>query len=248
MMEWMPQPEPLNRREFLLGLGGFPFLWGPPTIRFGDARFRVLRRGASPRRYLHIHGDETSAREVLSAHMRHANGIAFLVRSEWRTVPLRGGRVDPNRIFSRAGAAANLRKLNPDWNSARIEQALNALDRDRPRFLRAIRPPAGGLLIALHNNGPGYSVKDEAPVSDRVSLKNPDQPREFLLCTDPRDFEILATFRWNGVLQKTAPQEDDGSLSRLAAREGFRYINIEAPRGDFARQQIIFGLVDQELP
>ncbi len=248
MMEWMRQPELLNRREFLFGLGGFPFFWGPRTVRFGDARFRILSRGKSPRRYLHIHGDETTAREVLLAHMRSGQGVAFLVRSEWRTVPLRGGRVDPNRIFSRAGAAASLRKLNPDWSAARIGQALDALDRDRPRFLKAIRPPAGGLLIALHNNGPGYSVKDEAPISDRVSLKNPDQPREFLLCTDPRDFDILATFRWNVVLQNKAPQEDDGSLSRLAAREGFRYINIETPRGAFERQQVIFGLVDQELP
>jgi len=246
MMVLMRQ-DGLNRREFVCGLSVFPFWGRPGTVRFAEARFRVLRRGASSRRYLHIHGDETSAREVLLAHMKHSHGVAFLVRSQWRTVPLLGGRVDPNRMFSRAGAEANLRKLNPDWNEAKLKAALDALDRARPGFLKAVRPPAGGLLIAVHNNSSGYSVHDEVPISDLVSLKNPGHPREFLLCTDPGDFDVLRTFRWNVVLQQEAPPSDDGSLSRLAAREKFRYLNIETPRGDFARQQLLLAAIDDEL-
>jgi hypothetical protein len=38
------------------------------------------------------------------------------------------------------------------------------------------------------------------------------------------------------VLQNLAPKEDDGSLSRLAARRGLRYVNIEAAHGNFQKQ------------
>lgn len=244
----MHESERQSRREFFAGLSGLPFLQRAWALRLGDARFRVMRRGMSLRRYLHIHGDETTAREVLLAHMKTADGTAFLVQSQTRTVPIHGGKVDPNRVFSRAGAEVNLRTLNPCWSAGQVRAALDLLDRHRERLVQAITPPAGGLLIALHNNTSGYSVHDETPISDRVSLNRPDHPREFLLCTDALDFDILSTFSWNVVLQQHAPSQDDGSLSRLAAATGFRYLNIETPRGDLERQRRLLSVVDAELP
>jgi len=248
MMLAMHQGEQQSRRELLAGLAGLPFLPAARTPRIGGAGFRMIRRGVSSRRYLHIHGDETTAREALLAHMRTGDGVAFLVESQTRMVPIRGGIVDPNRIFSRVGAEANLRRFNPSWDANQLRAALEVLDRDRRRFVKAVMPPAGGLLIALHNNASGYSVHDETPISDRISLNNPGHPREFLLCTDALDFEILSTLSWNVVLQQKAPTEDDGSLSRLAARAGFRYLNIETPRGDLQRQRRLLSVVDSELP
>jgi hypothetical protein len=39
------------------------------------------------------------------------------------------------------------------------------------------------------------------------------------------------------VLQQHAPKQDDGSLSRLAAARGVRYVNLEVELGNADRQQ-----------
>ena len=64
-----------------------------------------------------------------------------------------------------------------------------------------------------------------------MSLREPGNPHAFFLCTDPRDFEVLKTSPYNVVLQQRAPAQDDGSLSRLAAARGFRYVNLEVAAG-----------------
>jgi uncharacterized damage-inducible protein DinB len=224
----------LTRREFLLA---FPFFWRRRTVSIAGMKFRIHRHGRSSRRYLWIHGDERTARDVLLAHLKTARGTAHLTTSTRRVFPLLGGEIDPNRMFSREGAEKNLRSLNPQWDSAHLNAALARLDRDRERFLRAILPPPGGLLVVVHNNSRGYSVRDEVPISDRVSLADPQHPNNFLLATDPADFDRLARSPFNVVLQNAAPSEDDGSLSRLAARRRVRYVNIEARLGDAAAQR-----------
>jgi hypothetical protein len=239
-----------SRREFLaVGIGWFPFFWRRPRkVRMAEAEFRILRRGHSPNRYLHIHGNEETAREVLTGHMKTVPGVALLVQNAVRNVPIRGGLLDPNRMFSRAGAEASLRRLNPRWTPAQVSAALDALDRARPKFLQALLPPRGARLVAVHNNSEGYSVRDETSISDRVSLKEPDVPRAFFLCTDPADFELMAASPYNVVLQQKAPPDDDGSLSRLAAGRGIRYVNLEVALGDAARQKEMLQWLERHLP
>jgi hypothetical protein len=239
----------VTRREFLAAGFGFPFLfWRRRTLAIAGMRFRIERRGRSTRRYLWIHGDERTARDVLLEHLRTARGTAYLTTSAQRQFPLAGGGIDPNRMFSRAGAEANLKTLNPQLSPDRIAAALHRLDRERERFVRAILPPPGGLLIAVHNNARGYSVRDEVPISDRVSLADPEHPNNFLLATDPADFDRLARSPYNAVLQNAAPKQDDGSLSRLAARRRARYVNIETRLGDFERQREMLAWVEKNLP
>jgi hypothetical protein len=225
----------LNRRDFLLG--SFPFFWRKrPFVKLEEVRFQVIRNGHSPHRYLLIHGNEETAREVLTEHMRQTKGTAYLVTGHERYVPIESGKLDPNRMFSHEGAEKNLRLLNPDWNDERMRKVLHKLDRGREKLVHRIFPPPGGRLLALHNNSQGYSVRDEVASSDEVSLKNADHPHEFFLCTDTTDFGIVAASPYNVVLQRTAPKEDDGSLSRLAARRGVRYINLEVTLGEKAKQ------------
>lgn len=204
-----------------------------------------MRRGSSTRRYLHIHGDENTAREVLIQHMRRHAGVAFLVKSTTRNVPVEGAMVDPNRIFSRVGAEKTLRSLNPGLGEKRIEEILLFLDQNREKLVSTLLPPDKGLLAVLHNNARGYSVKDEAPISDRVSLQEPSRPHEFFLCTQEADFRQLADGPYNVVLQNEKPQEDDGSLSRLAARRGVRYVNLEAALGESQRQREMLAFLEK---
>jgi hypothetical protein len=232
----------LTRRGLLLA-----GLFRPSRAVYMGVGFHILRRGRSRRRYLHIHGDETTAREVLRAHMRTHSGVAHLVDSAERIVSVRGARLDPNRMFSREGAARNLRLLNPDWTPVQIDPLLDRLDREREPLLRALLPPTGGLLIALHNNSRGYSVHAELEISDETSLAGKANPHEFFLVTDPADFRLLAQSPYNVVLQKNGPKDDDGSLSRLAARRGVRYANLECAIGKTARQAEMLDWLERRL-
>jgi hypothetical protein len=135
-------------------------------------------------------------------------------------------------MFSREGAARSLAKLNVSFP----QRLLDYLDRERPRMLRAILPPPGGLLIALHNNTEGYSMQVEIPISERVSVKPGESPHNFFLCTHPADFELLAASPYNAVLQSQPMGVEDGSISRLAARRGVRYVNLEVSLGRREKQ------------
>lgn len=238
-----------SRREFLAYasiFGWLPFL-RPKRIELAGASFRITRYGHSNRRYLLIHGDEESARAVLTAHMRSHEGVAYMVEGHERNVKIESGQIDPNRMFSRTGAEANLKKLNPGWTPERVQSALALLGRGREKLVRALFPPPGGLLIALHNNGEGYSVRDEEPISDAGSIREPANPHAFFLCTSEDDFRKLSTSPYNAVLQNKAPKEDDGSLSRLAAARGARYVNLEVGRGHAGRQKEMLDWLEWNL-
>ena len=237
----------MKRREFLAAIAfPFPFL-RPHHISLAGARFRIIRNGRSKRRYLLIHGNEESAREVLSRHMRTREGIAYIVESHTRNIPVESLQIDPNRMFSRAGAEASLKRLNANAAPAAIDRALAELDHHREKLLHALTPPPGGLTIALHNNSAGYSVTDEAPISDQTSLREPGNPHAFFLCTEPRDFDVLKNSPYNVVLQQHGPKTDDGSLSRQAAARGFRYVNLEVGLGHPERQYEMLSWLEWNL-
>ena len=235
-----------SRRQFLV-FGWIPFL-RPTHIHLAGARFRILRHGRSSRRYLFIHGNEETARAVLTRFMQNQEGIAYLVEGHTRNVPVDSGQIDPNRMFSRAGAQASLKSLNPNWTPRQLETALHTLDRGREHLVRALLPPQGGVLVALHNNSEEYSVADEVPISDATSLREPGNPHAFFLCTDRADFAVLSRSPYNVVLQHDKPQLDDGSLSHLAAARGLRYVNLEVRLGQADRQLEMLRWANVNLP
>lgn len=235
-----------SRREFL-AFGWLPF-FHRKHIRLDGAHFRILRNGRSKRRFLLIHGNEETARAVLTRFMDTQEGIAYLIESHTRNVPIASGEIDPNRMFSRMGAEANLKSLNPTWTPRQMDRALQILDRGREHLVHALFPPDRGLICALHNNSENYSVTDEAPISDATSLREPANSHAFYLCTDPGDYAILSQSAYNVVLQHNKPEADDGSLSHLAARRGVRYLNLEVRLGDADRQMEMLRWANWSLP
>ena len=243
-------PRGMSRREFLAYgsiFGWIPF-FQPKHVSVAGGRFRIVRNGRFSRRYLVIHGNEESARQVLKAHIRAHPGTAFIVEGSTRNIPVAGGQVDPNRMFSRVGAEASLRKLNPDWSTNQVSVALQALDHGREKLVKGLMPPDNGLIVALHNNSESYSVRDEQPISDAASIRDPDNPHAFFLCTDSEDFRRLSGSPYNVVFQHRAPPQDDGSLSRLAAGRGVRYVNLETAIGHAARQKEMLDWLEWNLP
>lgn len=236
----------MRRREFL-AVTFFDYLlpwrWFRRGPEIAGIPFREVRKGHR-RTFLWIHGNEQTAAEVLDQHMKDNTGRAFFVQSKERNVPFLGGKIDPNRMWSRAGAEKNLKSLNPSWTPEQINKALNKLDKDRQGFLKRLLPSPGRVLVALHNNGPSYSVKDEVPISDLVAMNDPDHPDEFMLCTMRPDFDLLAGGPYNVVLQQEAPKEDDGSLSRLCAARKVRYVNVEAAMGNAEAQRKMLDWVE----
>ena len=203
-------------------------------MRFFVRRNPVIGHTAS-RRYLLIHGNESTARMVLEVHLWMYPGIGYLIDNQDRYVTIEGVKIDPNRLFSRVGAEKSIRNENPGIDAQKAESALAFLDHHRDDLVHHLEPGKGNLLIALHNNK-DYSVKAEIPQSDDTSIPQPDRPREFFLCTDPKDFEVLKKSPYNVVLQYRKPAEDDGSLSRLAVKRGFRYVNLECGEGEMEAQ------------
>jgi len=166
--------------------------------------------------------------------MHDHEGVAYIVTGKDRNVEIRSAKIDPNRMFSQEGAERSLHSLNPNIDPEQLIAALDYLDGEREKLLKHLIPPKGSRLFALHNNR-DYSVQDELASSDQTSIKQPAQPRNFFLCTDPKDYEVLKQSPFNVVLQ-SKPDPDDGSLSRLAARRGFRYINLECAIGEYEAQ------------
>ncbi len=200
-------------------------------VLLGGVEFHRLGNPASRTHYLRIHGNEETARQALESHLEKHAGVAYITTSKTRQVEVAGGRIDPNRMFSRLGAEKSFRAQNPAWGDAQIRAAADWLDRERPPLITALLPPPGGLLIAAHNNGPGYSVNDEAPISQATHLPRASEPHEFFLATNQDDYARLARGPYNVVLQSNATGEDDGSLSRLCATRGVRYVNLEVAHG-----------------
>ncbi len=210
-------------------------------------RFLVRRGGRGGRRYLCIHGNEDTAREVLKIHMYMYPGIGYLIDNSDRYVTIEGVKIDPNRLFSREGADKSIRSQNPGILPDRLGPALDYLDRHREDLIRHLEPRDGNLLFALHNNRE-YSVTEEIAQSDDKSIPQPKSPREFFLCTDPHDFDVLRRSPYNVVLQNRKPFEDDGSLSRLAAKRGFRYVNLECRLGAIEDQFERVRWLEDHLP
>lgn len=235
-----------TRREVIAALSMIPFARSK-QLRGGGLRLNVIRNGRSNRCYLHIHGDESTARDALVAHIKKNGGVAFLVDNDQRNIARGVLRFDPNRVWSHVGALANIDKLNPRISWAERLFLIEGLDRDREKLLSAILPPAGGLLLALHNNANGYSVQDEVAISDKISLADEANPHEFFLCTSKPDYQVLSKSPYNVVLQNRAPPMDDGSFSRLAAKLGVRYVNLEVGLGNRDRQVEMLNWAEKNL-
>ena len=226
---------------------GLSFAMDISELSYCGIDFQVKKNGFSDVSYILIHGDEETARMLLSEHIKKNKGKAFFIKSKEREVVLGPTKVDPNRIFSRAGARKALKKFRPHWDHKELTKLLEKLDKSRNIFLFNIFPSEGGLLIALHNNFRGYSVKDELTNSQLHSIKKDKNPRDFIICTDLKDYQKLKKGPYNVVLQNIIDEDNNGSLSWSALENGVRYVNIETRLGWLSQQRKMLKFVESSL-
>ena len=209
--------------------------------------FEVVGDGKSQNRYIWLHGDEETARMALEYHMQYYSGLAFFIKSKTREVPFKSTIIDPNRIFSRAGAYNALRKFKPNWSKRSLQNALDLIEDDSKLFLDAIMPRENALLISVHNNFRGYNVHREKHNSQKTSIKSNQNPRDFIICTNDEDYKKLSKGPFNVVLQNKFPDKDDGSLSWEALRRDVRYLNIETRLGYLSMQKKMLKFIEETL-
>lgn len=208
-----------------------PLAWAAPMV---DASVRVDVTDGAGACAVHVHGDEADSRAAM-------RGVGCVNRLEipdaagrdrtTRRFRIRDGRarcdVDPNRIFTEAGRAAQLSGCRIEGAAAMLEafvqrDLLPALDRCR----------AGGLpVVAFHNNS-AFTAHTFDDVAAATTVVAGQRPQDLLLTTAKPDFDALSRVRTSVLQAETA--KDDGSLSVLLARD--RYINIETLQGGGAEK------------
>ena len=222
----------------------------PPHLELdvSIAKFKVIKNGNSNRKFIWLHGDEKTAKMALEYHIKRYPGTAYLIENDSREINIRDGIIDPNRIFSKAGAKKNLNKYNPYWSRNKKKTVLDSISSARTILFKELFSDQESIVISLHNNYKGYNIRSEINNSDEISIKKNQNPRDFFLCTNENDYNILAKSPFNAVLQKSTPSTDDGSLSWAALGKKTRYINIETRLGWLSVQKKMLKYLEENIP
>ena len=203
-------------------------------------------------RMVNVHDDEnTSVEAGLEVLARHGGRLVELQHQNVRHVAFvvagKKHLIDPNRMFTDVGAAHDL-----GLGQQPAAPPVKAVRAFAEAFLKQVDAVPGEVLIALHNNSPdpSFSVLAYQPgalyghEASRVFQSRHHHVDDFFFVTEPALFDALAKRDFNVVLQDNAQVTDDGSLSVRCARDGVRYVNVEAQHGHRAEQvEMIEALV-----
>ncbi|MEM6783965.1 MAG: hypothetical protein AAF624_09560 [Bacteroidota bacterium] len=166
-----------------------------------------------------------------------ARNLTFALRTARRGGEARvdSFQVDPNRVFTGAGAGASLAGLARDTPEAR-----RAVRRFAEHLLAIYGEPT--VVVTAHNNTEGRyaatSYATDGPYAEdgaALHIAPGADADDFFFVTDRTLFDTLAGAGFNAVLQADAAT-DDGSLSVWAAQQGVPYVNVEAQHGHLAEQ------------
>ena len=215
--------------------------------------------GAAGAVFFAPHENEHVGNPHLIARLRERGGRFYILRQAGsRHIALRimerRIEIDPNRIFTPAGARQTVARLNPDLDEHLAREAGNMAHRLGRFILTQLIPgDTRAAVVAIHNNTDGYDGDGKGGrgtvsidrYADRLAAgagylieahRGKGDEDDLFFINHPDDSEAMKRAGWHHVLQNPAvavdPDEDDGSLSVYAEKIGVRYINIEAQRAD----------------
>lgn len=187
---------------------------------------------------INLHDDETTSVSAAREWLQKEGGVLIRIENGGERL-LKFGlsgqeyKVDPNRLFSKEGAAKSLDRFGEVSGEA-VEAAY--------RFgqqLLALIPAETRCLVALHNNTEGglsihtYKAGGDGEMDTKeVAHKEEEDPDDFFLTTDGGMYRKLATEGFNVAWQHNEQVRDDGSLSvYYARRPEMIYVNCETEHG-----------------
>jgi hypothetical protein len=221
-------------------------------IRLGETEIAVATTEKPGSRfvYVNLHDDENTSALAGQDVLKRSGGRLVELRHTGRrllafTVQGKDYRVDPNRIFTQAGARATL-----ETQSRYSEDAARSVSRFAEELLKVYRIDGADAVIALHNNTQGmYSALSyarggaHAHDAEDVFIRDGTDPDDFFFVTERVVFDALKRRGHNVVLQDNHRVTDDGSLSVYCGKANVRYINVEADHGHLKEQtQMILDL------
>ena len=202
-------------------------------IRYGTNRHIVI---------INLHDDETTSVEAAKNILQDIGGLLIKIDNKnQRLVSFilnkKEYTFDPNRIFSKKGIIATLKK-----NKAYSDLALKKVQAFASFILKKI-PGTTTTLIAVHNNDDGrlsiHSYQkggDKVKDVKKINIGLSEDPDNFYFTTDKDIFKRLAPLDYNVILQENKKANDDGSLSIYYGRRNMSYVNVEVTQGQAKRQ------------
>jgi len=225
----------------------------PRRMQYGITHqkpFKIdIRPGDSPHTYIHVHGSEPVAKKTLTD-FEH-KGTEITISGRRRNIKIDGLTLDPNRMWTAAGAEAHLRQKNRGAKEKQITKALNSIAAHRDKILKTIRAGSGGTVVAFHNSRAGVVYPGKRNIYQHEKHKtltkfgggvhdgNP-KSASFILVTDKGQFEKIKAAKapFNVLFQPyNIKATDDGSLSYAMGKLGRPYINLEVRLGRNARKE-----------
>lgn len=145
--------------------------------------------------------------------------------------------VDPNRIYTRKGIKATLKRLNKHYKAGTIREV-----KKLGTYITQQIPSGSSTIIALHNNTEGnLSILSYQPGGDEAETsaafhQGMNDPDDFFLTTDADIYEKLKAKDHNITLQDNKRVPNDGSMSVFYGKKNRSYVNIEAQHGHIEEQ------------
>lgn len=215
------------------------------NIKLGSTNLQIqtttFGEGSSTICFINLHSDETTSIEACTNFLNNSNGkLIQLKHLPQRNIEFKLDNkkyvIDPNRIFTKKGIEATLKKL-----SSYNENAVLQVEQFSNNIIAQINNST--MIVALHNNGnKGLSIKSyikggtEFANTEQVYVNNLMDEDDFIYTTDLKAFNYLKSKKVNVVLQKAIGAVNDGSLSVYAGLHKIPYINIEAQHGHLKQQ------------
>ena len=216
----------------------------PLQLGATEVPFAVHATDRSRLAFLVLHANERTAVEAGLEVLRTRKGRLVELQAQRRrlvTFELDGQtwRLDPNRIFTEAGAEATLQ----EHSGSAPPEVLAEVQKFASAVLATFEVGSLQTIVTLHNNSEGeYSAASYLPEGElaldaaAVHLPPEADPDDFFFVTDPDLYAGLAEEGFPVVLQDNERAADDGSLSVWAARQGVPYVNVESQHGHRERQ------------
>lgn len=151
--------------------------------------------------------------------------------------------IDPNRIYTSAGALASIKKNSPKCSPELLAEVLKAVNNLGEHYTNWYINDKK-LVVALHNNTNGeplsiitYKSGSESRNAKEVYMNLQKDPDDFFLTTEKSIFNFLKAKGFNVALQDNENVLDDGSLSVYAGKKNIPYVNIEAQKFHLQEQK-----------